>query len=325
MKAIALTAKPNAQSKKKGLEQMMELLEEKERNNNNNFGGGRDGTAANIQNEFESIASNAMPIWTRVHSKCLRNEKGSANTDETRLMSVKAHNLMCERSGKLLARCIGTTLAIPLILLARCDGDKNVAKEAESGFRRIFTTKERRAKALRFVAVDFFELVQESVQRAMTEFGGGNMKKSVQSSNNCKERDVIEQDACASLRAMGQYVVDVFGFEEFREGEITLTTNEEKKTTTVMAALESALESLEHLRKLMMLESSTSLRGASLDCLRKLFMDRCETESEERDNDKNVVTFASFCDEHTAKRVLENIFNRIEREDDSFCIIRVWE
>ena len=327
MKAIALTAKPNAQSKKKGLEQVMELLEEKERNNNNNnnFGGGRDGTAANIQNEFESIASNAMPIWTRVHSKCLRNEKGSANTDETRLMSVKAHNLMCERSGKLLARCIGTTLAIPLILLARCDGDKNVAKEAESGFRRIFTTKERRAKALRFVAVDFFELVQESVQRAMTEFGGGNMKKSVQSSNNCKERDVIERDACASLRAMGQYVVDVFGFEEFREGEITLTTNEEKKTTTVMAALESALESLEHLRKLMMLESSTSLRGASLDCLRKLFMDRCETESEERDNDKNVVTFASFCDEHTAKRVLENIFNRIEREDDSFCIIRVWE
>ena len=169
MKAIALTAKPNAQSKKKGLEQVMELLEEKERNNNNNFGGGRDGTAANIQNEFESIASNAMPIWTRVHSKCLRNEKGSANTDETRLMSVKAHNLMCERSGKLLARCIGTTLAIPLILLARCDGDKNVAKEAESGFRRIFTTKERRAKALRFVAVDFFELVQESVQRAMTQ------------------------------------------------------------------------------------------------------------------------------------------------------------
>ena len=55
------------------------------------------------------------------------------------------------------------------------------------------------------------------------------MKKSVQSSNNCKERDVIERDACASLRAMGQYVVDVVGFEEFREGEITLTTNEEKK------------------------------------------------------------------------------------------------
>ena len=55
MKAIALTAKPNAQSKKKGLEQVIELLEEKERNNNNNWWR-RDGTA-NIQNEFESIAS----------------------------------------------------------------------------------------------------------------------------------------------------------------------------------------------------------------------------------------------------------------------------
>merc|ERR1711903_419601 len=101
----------------------------------------------------------------------------------------------------------------------------------------------------------------------MTEFGGGSMKGGG-GSNSGKERDVIERDACASVRAIGQYVVDVFGFEEFREGEVTPTTTSslegedgEKKTiTTVKEALESALESLEYLRKVMMLESSTSLR-----------------------------------------------------------------
>ena len=64
------------------------------------------------------------------------------------------------------------------------------------------------------------------------------------------------------MRAIGQYVVDVFGFEEFREGEVTPTTTtsslegedgEKKTITTVKEALESALESLEYLRKVMML------------------------------------------------------------------------
>ena len=151
-------------------------------------------------------------------------------------------------------------------------------------------------------------------------------------SNSGKERDVIERDACASVRAIGQYVVDVFGFEEFREGEVTPTTTttslegedgEKKTITTVKEALESALESLEYLRKVMMLESSTSLRGASLDCLRKLFLDKCETENE--DNSTAAITFAAFCDERTAKQVLENVFSRIEKEDDSLCLTRAWE
>ena len=324
-RAIGLAAKPNQQSKKKGLEQMVEMLSEEREN----------------AQEFEIIASNALPMWTRVHSKCLRSEKSggttsTTNTDEARLLSVKAHCLMCERSGKRLAKCIGTTSAIPLILLARCDVDKNVAKEAESGFRRIFTTKERRAKALRFVAVDFLELVQESVQRAMAEFGGGNMKNNGGFSGSGKERDVIERDACASVRAIGQYVVDVFGFDEFREGEVVLRTtttseeadeNEKNTKTTVKIALESALESLEYLRKVMTVESSTSLRVASLDCLRKLFLDKCETESGDdiTTTIKQPITFAAFCEERTAKNVLENIFSRIEKEDDSYCLIRAWE
>ena len=338
MRAIGLAAKPNQQSKKKGLEQMVEVLSEEEKEmgvGRSSSGNDEDDDAKKKKKkneEIEVIVSDALPMWTRVHSKCLRNEKsGGTTTDEARLLSVKVHNLMCERSGKRLAKCIGTTSAIPLILLARCDGDKNVAKEAETGFRRIFTTKTRRAKALRFVAVDFFELVQESVHRAMTEFGGGSMKGGG-GSNSGKERDVIERDACASVRAIGQYVVDVFGFEEFREGEVTPTTTtsslegedgEKKTITTVKEALESALESLEYLRKVMMLESSTSLRGASLDCLRKLFLDKCETENE--DNSTAVITFATFCDERTAKQVLENVFSRIEKEDDSLCLTRAWE
>ena len=233
MRAIGLAAKPNQQSKKKGLEQMVEVLSEEEKEmgvGRSSSGNDEDDDAKKKKKneEIEVIVSDALPMWTRVHSKCLRNEKsGGTTTDEARLLSVKVHNLMCERSGKRLAKCIGTTSAIPLILLARCDGDKNVAKEAETGFRRIFTTKTRRAKALRFVAVDFFELVQESVHRAMTEFGGGSMKGGG-GSNSGKERDVIERDACASVRAIGQYVVDVFGFEEFREGEVTPTTSDVK-------------------------------------------------------------------------------------------------
>ena len=162
MRAIGLAAKPNQQSKKKGLEQMVEVLS-KERKRwvlGVVVSGERARTTTakkkKKNEEIEVIVSDALPMWTRVHSKCLRNEKsGGTTTDEARLLSVKVHNLMCERSGKRLAKCIGTTSAIPLILLARCDGDKNVAKEAETGFRRIFTTKMRRAKALRFVAVDF--------------------------------------------------------------------------------------------------------------------------------------------------------------------------
>ena len=341
--AVSLSSKPNQQSKKKGLEDIKTILDkvvpsyctknkaEDEQRSNSDEQQRQRQQQQQQQQKVEVIVSSLMVAWSRVHQKCLRNEKN----EELRLMSVRAHNKMCEKAGKRLAKCIGTTTAIPMLMIARCDSDRAVSESAESGFKEIFTSKERRGKALRFTALDFFEIVLESAQRAIGEFSSTTSSKN---KDGNKERETIERDACACVRAIGQFAVDVFGFKEFREGKLVLQhadeieTNDDETTmsttTTVKAKLESTLEKLDFLKSLISIQSSTSLRDASLDCLRKLFLDKCEVD-EGNVEDTNMtaaeITFASFCEDRTAKSVLENVFARLQKEDDSFCLIKAWE